>query len=114
MQRDRVRRLEPDGDGRTPRAAGHHRQQRQCRLGPFVLDVVMRVRVRRRRRSRPWRHLRSRLLLANVGQFDTGNSTVRATDAGTVYGDLSCYFGYPGEHVYVTLGSHRSDTYTWR
>ena len=48
------------------------------------------------------------------GQFDTGNSTVRATDAGTVYGDLSCYFGYPGEHVYVTLGSHRSDTYTWR
>ena len=48
-----------------------------------------------------------------VGQFDTGTSYVRADGGGRFNQDASCYFGYPGETVWVTLNGIRSNNTTW-
>jgi hypothetical protein len=47
------------------------------------------------------------------GQFDTGTSYVRSGAAGNINQDASCYFGYPGETVWVTLNGIRSNSTTW-
>ena len=48
------------------------------------------------------------------GKFDTGTAYIRTNGSGNYDGDLSCYYGYPGEHVYITVGGRRSDnTLTW-
>ena len=43
------------------------------------------------------------------GKFDTGTAYIRTNGSGNYDGDLSCYYGYPGEHVYITVGGRRSD-----
>jgi hypothetical protein len=47
------------------------------------------------------------------GQFDTGSSYVSSGPAGGINADASCYFGYPGETVWVTLNGIRSNSTTW-
>ena len=47
------------------------------------------------------------------GQFDTGTSYVSSGPGGGINQDASCYFGYPGATVWVTLNGIRSSNSTW-
>lgn len=50
---------------------------------------------------------------SNGGQFDTGNSYLTSNGNGRIDQDASCYFGFPGETVWVTLNGIRSNNTTW-
>lgn len=46
-------------------------------------------------------------------QFDVGLSYLRSDPAGNINGDATCYWGYGGTEVYVTLNGINSATSTW-
>lgn len=47
------------------------------------------------------------------GRFDTGDFTITADAGGEFHGDMSCFYGFPGDQVYLTVGPWQTETFTW-
>ncbi|MFT3852341.1 MAG: Ig-like domain-containing protein [Ilumatobacteraceae bacterium] len=50
---------------------------------------------------------------SNIGVFSTGTMTTNGSGNGSRTSPISCYYGFPGQQVWVVLGGVRSNTINW-